>query len=166
MRPDILNRQLLVPAPSLPPLPLPSPREVHFWYVVPDEVKDASLLKQYMEILSPSERESILQMDKDKVQRGAVLARTLVRTTLSRCMLLFYLMLYVNVVTTDYCKSCHTQIDLRYLTHDVSIDQRHSKCHTCIGHDIDTPKYTRTHENWCIHIAYCSFEVKDYEYFP
>ncbi|KAJ6849735.1 uncharacterized protein M6B38_266585 [Iris pallida] len=84
MHPDILKRQLLVPAPSLPSLPLPSPREVHFWYVVPDEVKDASLLKQYMEILSPCERESILQMDKDKVQRGAVLARTLVRTTLSR----------------------------------------------------------------------------------
>jgi len=61
-------------------------RETHFWYVVPAEVKDDSLLSQYVEILSPCERRSILQMNEDRVQKSALLARALVRTTLARCM--------------------------------------------------------------------------------
>ncbi|ONK70548.1 uncharacterized protein A4U43_C05F34850 [Asparagus officinalis] len=84
IQPDILTRRFLVPTPSPPPLPLPSPRETHFWYVIPDEVKDDFLLNRYVELLSPCERRSILQMNNDKVQKGALLARALVRTTLAR----------------------------------------------------------------------------------
>ena len=60
-------------------------REVHVWYVLPDELNDASLLKMYTELLSPSERKNALSMNGEKLQKGAVLSRALVRTTLSRC---------------------------------------------------------------------------------
>jgi 4'-phosphopantetheinyl transferase len=39
----------------------------------------------YMELLSPSERKNALSMNGEKLQKGAVLSRALVRTTLSRC---------------------------------------------------------------------------------
>ena len=63
-------------------------RENHLWYVVPDEVKSISLLKHYSQILSPSENDKVLQMRGNKLQKNALLARTLVRTTIARCMLL------------------------------------------------------------------------------
>ncbi|KAJ0965649.1 hypothetical protein J5N97_026787 [Dioscorea zingiberensis] len=81
---DILNRKILVPTPYLSPLPLPSPREVHFWYMVPDGVNDASLLDQYSELLSPSERNNVFEMKDRRSWKGALLARALLRTTLSR----------------------------------------------------------------------------------
>lgn len=61
-------------------------REVHVWYLLPDELNDASQLKMYMDLLSPSERKAALAMNGEKFQKGAVLSRALVRTTLSRCM--------------------------------------------------------------------------------
>lgn len=61
-------------------------REVHVWYLLPDELKDASQLKMYTELLSPSERKTALSMNGEKLQKGAVLSRALLRTTLSRCM--------------------------------------------------------------------------------
>ncbi|XP_004973051.1 uncharacterized protein LOC101767098 isoform X2 [Setaria italica] len=67
-----------------PPLPLQSRREVHVWYLLPDELNDASQLKMYMDLLSPSERKAALAMNGEKFQKGAVLSRALVRTTLSR----------------------------------------------------------------------------------
>uniref|UniRef100_A0A059PZ17 holo-[acyl-carrier-protein] synthase n=1 Tax=Saccharum hybrid cultivar R570 TaxID=131158 RepID=A0A059PZ17_9POAL len=67
-----------------PPPPLQSRREVHVWYLLPDELNDASLLKMYTELLSPSERKTALSMNGEKLQKGAVLSRALVRTTLSR----------------------------------------------------------------------------------
>ncbi|KAK8450775.1 hypothetical protein SEVIR_6G090700v4 [Setaria viridis] len=67
-----------------PPLPLQSRREVHVWYLLPDELNDASQLKMYMDLLSPSERKAALAMNGEKLQKGAVLSRALVRTTLSR----------------------------------------------------------------------------------
>ncbi|MCL7040126.1 hypothetical protein MKW94_001148 [Papaver nudicaule] len=70
-------------SPSLS-VPLPSRRETHLWYVIPDEVKDASLLNQYMKLLSPCEKKTVLQMKGDRLQKGALLARALVRTTLAR----------------------------------------------------------------------------------
>ncbi|TVU42108.1 hypothetical protein EJB05_08498, partial [Eragrostis curvula] len=68
---------------QLPP-PLQSRSEVHVWYLLPDELNDASQLKMYMELLSPSERKTALSMNGEKLQKGAVLSRALVRTTLSR----------------------------------------------------------------------------------
>lgn len=79
-----LARRLFAAPPSLPSAPLPSPREAHLWYVIPDELKDASLLNQYMELLSPCERQSVLRMNGERLQKGALLARALVRTTLAR----------------------------------------------------------------------------------
>lgn len=67
-----------------PPPPLHSPREVHVWYLLPDELNDAAQLKMYMDLLSPSERKTALSMNGEKLQKGAVLSRALVRTTLSR----------------------------------------------------------------------------------
>ncbi|KAF9626213.1 hypothetical protein IFM89_031340 [Coptis chinensis] len=59
-------------------IPLPSKRETHLWYITPDQVKDASLLDQYLNVLSPCEKENVLRLRGDKLQRSAILARTLV----------------------------------------------------------------------------------------
>ncbi|KAF8751963.1 hypothetical protein HU200_012024 [Digitaria exilis] len=70
-------------------------REVHVWYLSPDELNDASQLKMYMDLLSPSERKTALSMNGEKLQKGAVLSRALVRTTLSRSFALLNLLLFV-----------------------------------------------------------------------
>jgi 4'-phosphopantetheinyl transferase len=61
-------------------------REVHVWYVCPDELNDHSHLDMYMELLSPSERKNALSMNGPRLQKDAMLSRALLRTTLSRCM--------------------------------------------------------------------------------
>ncbi|XP_065619450.1 uncharacterized protein LOC111998430 isoform X2 [Quercus suber] len=71
-------------AASLAPVQLPSPMETHLWYILPNEVKNASLLNQYLEILSPCEKENVFRMRGDQLQRRALLARALVRTTIAR----------------------------------------------------------------------------------
>ncbi|KAK0584792.1 hypothetical protein LWI29_018744 [Acer saccharum] len=70
--------------PPLVPLHLPSKLETHFWYILPDEVTSSSLLNQYMELLSPSEKLNVNQMRGDNYRKGALLARALVRTTIAR----------------------------------------------------------------------------------
>uniref|UniRef100_O64506 holo-[acyl-carrier-protein] synthase n=1 Tax=Arabidopsis thaliana TaxID=3702 RepID=O64506_ARATH len=79
-----IQRIFSIELPSLVPLQLPSRMETHLWYVVPDEVKSISLLKHYSQILSPSENDKVLQMRGNKLQKNALLARTLVRTTIAR----------------------------------------------------------------------------------
>ncbi|VAH13488.1 unnamed protein product [Triticum turgidum subsp. durum] len=70
---------------SLPlPPPLRSPREVHIWYLCPDELKNQSQLNMYEELLSPSEREYADSMKATMLRKDAVLSRALLRTTLSR----------------------------------------------------------------------------------
>ncbi|XP_011004097.1 PREDICTED: uncharacterized protein LOC105110690 isoform X2 [Populus euphratica] len=73
-------------SPSFPllPLQLPSPMESHVWFVLPDEFKSVFLLDQYMELLSPCEKENVLTMRGDQLQKRALLARTFVRTTIAR----------------------------------------------------------------------------------
>jgi len=61
-------------------------RETHLWFIRPDEVKSTSLLKHYSQLLSPSEKDKVLQMRGDELKKNALLARTLVRTTIARCM--------------------------------------------------------------------------------
>ncbi|KAJ3693272.1 hypothetical protein LUZ60_008752 [Juncus effusus] len=78
--PTMLSRRLYA---SFSP-PIPSPREAHVWYIKPDEIKDSSQLKNYLEILSPSEKQRILSLDEEKNQKNAILSKALVRTTLSR----------------------------------------------------------------------------------
>ncbi|KAK7832462.1 hypothetical protein CFP56_026561 [Quercus suber] len=60
-------------------------RETHLWYILPNEVKNANLLNQYLEILSPCEKENVFCMCGDQLQRRALLAHALVRTTIARC---------------------------------------------------------------------------------
>ncbi|MBA0760558.1 hypothetical protein Gotri_023292 [Gossypium trilobum] len=71
--------------PPLVPIQLPSPRETHFWYILPDEVKSVALLNRYSELLSPCERENVNRMSGDQLKKRALLARALVRTTIARC---------------------------------------------------------------------------------
>lgn len=79
------GRNLVTTAASyLPPVQLPTQREVHFWYILPDEVKSTTLLNRYLEILSPCEKENIFRMRGEQLRKGALLARALVRTTLAR----------------------------------------------------------------------------------
>uniref|UniRef100_K3YJB3 holo-[acyl-carrier-protein] synthase n=1 Tax=Setaria italica TaxID=4555 RepID=K3YJB3_SETIT len=61
-----------------PPPRLQSRREVHIWYLSPDELNDASQLKMYMELLSPSERKNALSMNGENLQKVAVLSRALI----------------------------------------------------------------------------------------
>ncbi|CAL5389241.1 unnamed protein product [Camellia sinensis] len=63
---------------------LPSQTETHFWYILPNEVKNASLLNQYLELLSPCERENVFSMYGEDLKKRALLARALVRTTIAR----------------------------------------------------------------------------------
>ncbi|XP_052730379.1 uncharacterized protein LOC108326506 isoform X3 [Vigna angularis] len=79
-----LGRSLATASSSLLPVQLPAQREVHFWYVLPDEVKSTNLLNQYLEILSPCEKENIITMRGEQIRKRALLARALVRTTLAR----------------------------------------------------------------------------------
>lgn len=59
-------------------------RESHLWYVLPEEVKSESLLNRYSELLSMSEKDSVLGMRGEELKKRALLARALVRTTISR----------------------------------------------------------------------------------
>ncbi|KAG6396846.1 hypothetical protein SASPL_143003 [Salvia splendens] len=58
--------------------------ETHLWYVNPSEVKSESLLKQYLDILSPCERENVLRLQGKELRKSALLARALVRTTIAK----------------------------------------------------------------------------------
>lgn len=78
------NRHFALFSLPLRPVPLPRPIETHLWYVIPDEVKSSSLLEQCLEILSPCEKESVLCLEEDELRKRAILARTLVRTTIAR----------------------------------------------------------------------------------
>ncbi|KAL1204681.1 Phosphopantetheinyl transferase [Cardamine amara subsp. amara] len=69
---------------ELPSLQLPSRMETHLWYILPDEVKCTSLLKHYSQLLSPLEKAKVLQLRGDELKKNALLARTLVRTTIAR----------------------------------------------------------------------------------
>ncbi|MED6206737.1 hypothetical protein PIB30_029592 [Stylosanthes scabra] len=79
-----LGRNLVTASSSLHCVQLPAQKEAHFWYVLPDEIKDTNLLNQYFEILSPSEKESVFRMTGELLKKRAILARALVRTTLAR----------------------------------------------------------------------------------
>ncbi|KAK7278679.1 hypothetical protein RJT34_23714 [Clitoria ternatea] len=78
------GRSLVTASSSLPLVQLPAQREAHFWYVLPDEVQSKNLLNQYLEILSPYEKENILRMRGEQLKKRALLARALVRTTFAR----------------------------------------------------------------------------------
>ncbi|XP_071714133.1 uncharacterized protein [Rutidosis leptorrhynchoides] len=59
-------------------------RETHLWYVIPNEVKSQFLLRQYVDLLSPLEKERVFSIDKDELRKTSILARAFVRSTISR----------------------------------------------------------------------------------
>ncbi|KAL6133604.1 hypothetical protein ACLB2K_065838 [Fragaria x ananassa] len=53
-----LPRNLCSAPSTLLPVQLPTRMESHLWYVVPEEVKSETLLKRYLELLSPCEKKN------------------------------------------------------------------------------------------------------------
>ncbi|KAF5473873.1 hypothetical protein F2P56_005827 [Juglans regia] len=78
------QRNLSAASSPLVPVPLPSRMETHLWYILPNEVKSETLLNQYLELLSPCEKENVCRMRGYQLQKRALLARALVRTTIAR----------------------------------------------------------------------------------
>lgn len=66
------------------PIKLPSQMETHLWYSLPNEIKSESLLSQYVDLLSPLEKDHIFSISSHELQKSALIARALVRTTISR----------------------------------------------------------------------------------
>ena len=70
------------------------------WYVLPEEVKSQNLLNQYLELLSPCEKDNVLSMRGDQLRKSALLARALVRTTIARYvgfLILFVTFFFMNI---------------------------------------------------------------------
>ena len=65
-------------------------REAHFWYILPNEVENPLLLNHYLELVSPTERDNALRMNGDQLQKGALLSRVLLRTTLAKCKEIYF----------------------------------------------------------------------------
>ncbi|XP_043721630.1 uncharacterized protein LOC122669059 isoform X3 [Telopea speciosissima] len=84
MQINCFTRKFVGSSSPLVSIALPSRRETHFWYILPDEVQNKSLLNQYLELLSHSEKENVFRMHGEELQKRAILARALVRTTLAR----------------------------------------------------------------------------------
>ncbi|KAG7025398.1 sfp, partial [Cucurbita argyrosperma subsp. argyrosperma] len=59
-------------------------RETHIWYILPDEVKNKDLQNHYLNLLSPNEKVNVMKIQEGELQKRALLARALVRSTLSR----------------------------------------------------------------------------------
>ncbi|XP_042019460.1 uncharacterized protein LOC121767285 isoform X2 [Salvia splendens] len=84
MKLHCFDRTFIRSSHSLNAVQLPVPMETHLWYVNPSEVKSESLLKQYLDILSPCERENVLRLQGEELRKSALLARALVRTTIAK----------------------------------------------------------------------------------
>ncbi len=63
--------------------PLP-PSEIHLWFVLSDEVDDPALLRSYMDLMNDAERARYDRIIVQHARHQHLLARALVRTTLSR----------------------------------------------------------------------------------
>ncbi len=60
------------------------PDEVHLWFAFPDGIQDTSLLSEYKQLLIPEEREKQQRFYFERHRHQYLVARALVRTTLSR----------------------------------------------------------------------------------
>ncbi|PWA82284.1 major facilitator superfamily protein [Artemisia annua] len=69
---------------TLLPLQLPSRMETHLWYVLPNEVNSESVLSRYVDLLSPLEKDHVFSIRDNQLQKTALIARALVRTTIAR----------------------------------------------------------------------------------
>ncbi|KAI3471804.1 hypothetical protein Pfo_028457 [Paulownia fortunei] len=99
MKLHCFERTFFHSSPSLTPIQLPAPMETHLWYVKPSEVKSESLLTQYLDILSPCERENV-----------ALLARALVRTTIAR----YQINSQINPRSLKFQKNIHGKPEVQW----------------------------------------------------
>lgn len=74
----------LATSPAATPLEVLGTDEVHVWLVDPDAIADPTLLARYAELLNPEEVARRDRFRFDKLKHDFVVARALVRTTLSR----------------------------------------------------------------------------------
>ncbi|KAL6998040.1 hypothetical protein U1Q18_008166 [Sarracenia purpurea var. burkii] len=84
MKIHCFNKKFFHSSSPLVPVQLPSREETHIWYILPNEVKETSLLNQYLELLSPREKENVFYMHGEDLKKRSLLARALVRTTIAR----------------------------------------------------------------------------------
>ncbi|XP_019255569.1 PREDICTED: uncharacterized protein LOC109234158 isoform X2 [Nicotiana attenuata] len=126
----------------LAPVPLPSPKETHLWYVIPNEVKGESLLNKYMEILSPCEKEHVFSMRGDEPRKSALLARTLVRTTIAR----YQINSSIQPRSLKFRKSIHgkPEVDWQHCDHceppPLHFNISHTSSLIACGVTIDSPE--------------------------
>lgn len=81
-------------------------RETHLWYVLHNEVKSQSLLSQYVDLLSPLEKDHVFSIRGDEQQKSALLARALVRTSIARCRAYYFMIL----VLTSFFSLTHSYL--------------------------------------------------------
>ncbi|XP_022899266.1 uncharacterized protein LOC111412554 isoform X2 [Olea europaea var. sylvestris] len=110
MKLHCFDRKFFHSSPTLTPIQLPSPMETHLWYVIPSEVKSEALLNQYLDILSPCEKETVFQMRGEEPRKRALLARALVRTTIAR----YQINSQVNPRSLRFRKNVHGKPELEW----------------------------------------------------
>ncbi|CAH8339308.1 unnamed protein product [Eruca vesicaria subsp. sativa] len=150
------QRSFSIDLPSLVPLQLPSRRETHLWYILPDEVKSTSLLNRYSQLLSPNERDRVDQMRGDELKKNALLARTLVRTTIARYQtnnavdpgsLMFKKNMYGKPeVDWQNCKDCNKQPLHFNISHTGSLIACGVTVHAPIGIDVEDKERKIKHD--------------------
>ncbi|KAI3678452.1 hypothetical protein L6452_37746 [Arctium lappa] len=98
-----IDQRMFCTSSLLSPLQLPSRTETHLWYVLPNEVKSEPLIKKYVDLLSPIEKENVFSMRGDELQKLALLARALVRTTITR----YQICSHVSPRSLEFRKNAH-----------------------------------------------------------
>ncbi|PSR98517.1 4'-phosphopantetheinyl transferase [Actinidia chinensis var. chinensis] len=114
MKTHCFNQKFFHSSFPLAPVQLPSHQETHFWYILPNEVKNASLLNQYLELLSPHEKENVFRMRGEELKKGALLARALVRTTIAR----YQVNPQVSVTSLKFRKNIHGKPEVEWPHND------------------------------------------------
>ncbi|XP_019164931.1 PREDICTED: uncharacterized protein LOC109161070 isoform X1 [Ipomoea nil] len=166
-----LYRKLFTCSPSLTPVQLPSPKETHLWYVKPNEVKSEALLKQYMEILSASEKENVLRLHGDEHRKTALLARALVRTTVAR----YQINSHVDPRTLKFRKNIHGKPEVEWQHSDhwqpppLHFNISHTTSLIACGVTVDSPigidveENQRTVKNNILNLARRYFSEHEYK---
>nr|GMD86800.1 4'-phosphopantetheinyl transferase HetI [Ipomoea batatas] len=164
-------RKLFTCSPSLTPVQLPSPKETHLWYVKSNEVKSEALLKQYMEILSASEKENVLRLHGDEHRKAALLARALVRTTVAR----YQINSHVDPRSLKFRKNIHgkPEVEWQHSDHWVPPPLHFNISHTtsliACGVTVDSPigidveENRRTVKNNILNLARRYFSEHEYK---
>ncbi|KAH9624936.1 hypothetical protein KSS87_008716 [Heliosperma pusillum] len=165
------SRHVSLSTQHLRPVPLPPPMETHLWCVFPDEVKSSSLLNQYLDILSPSEKQNVLSLGEAEHKKRALLARALVRATIAR----YQTSTHIDPRSLQFKKNAHGKPEVDWqpspdwsppplhfnISHTSSLIACGISTYSPIG--IDVEEKTRTLKNNVISLArrfFCPDEVE------